>query len=219
MNASLPHQEWHELLPFLANDTLHGAERARVEEHLASCLTCRSELLAEQRLLRAFRSADAEAGQADDSFVHILARARAAGAPRAALVPLPASTRRRWGQRIGQGMARRVALVATLSAVALGLAHFQAGERVNVQRFHTLSEDRGRVVGADVLYVAFAPGVSIDSVAASLRAVGAEVVSGPNQDHVFTVRVPSTAVASAVATLAARDGVRFAAPATEEMPR
>lgn len=223
MNTSLPHQEWRELLPFLANDTLHGAERASLEEHLATCLICRSELPAEQRLLRAFRSADAEAAQADDNFVRILARARATTVSASAPAHQSASRRRWWGQRFGQRLTRRVALVATLAAAVLGLAHFQAGERVSVQRFQSLSQDRGHVVGVDLVYVAFAPGVPIDSVEASLRAVGADVVSGPTQDHVFTVRVPATAVGSAVATLAARDGVRFVAPAAppsarQEMP-
>ena len=40
-----------------------------------------------------------------------------------------------------------------------------------------------------------------------------DVVSGPNRDNVFTVRVPASEVATAVDTLKARSGVKFAAPA------
>ena len=208
-----PHQAWLELLPFLANDSLQGAERDEIEAHLASCLTCRAELAAEQRLLRAFRGVDAEAAQADDSFARILARARAEDAPPAANVVTP---RRGWGRRVGPVLARRLALVATLSAVVLGLAQLGPGTPSAVQGFRTLSQDHGKVVGADIVYVALDPALAMGSVEDSLRAVQAELVSGPTADHVYTVRVPRERLAQAVATLAAREGIRFVAPAAPD---
>lgn len=206
MNASTSHQEISELLPFHANGTLADAERDKVDAHLRDCLVCRAELAGEQRLLRAFRSSDVEDRQIEDGFERTMARVRASHMP-------PHARWRRWGRRTMREFARRAALVAVLAGMVFGIVHLDGTGGVVEQRFHTLSEDRGSVVGADVLYVAFDAQASMASIQAALGAVQGDVVSGPNRDNVFTVRVPAAQVASAVATLQARGGVRFAAPA------
>lgn len=63
----LPHTRAFELLPWLINGTLAGAEREAVEQHVRACIVCRRELKEQQRLhasVRARRTADvsAEAG-------------------------------------------------------------------------------------------------------------------------------------------------------------
>ncbi len=69
------------------------------------------------------------------------------------------------------------------------------------------------MVGADVLYVAFDAQAPMAAIQDALAAIQGDVVSGPNRDNVFTVRVPANQLASAVEALKTRDGVRFAAPA------
>ncbi len=203
MNAS--HQEFSELLPFYANGTLDERERAQLDLHLRACLTCRAELAQEQRLLRAFRSSDSEGRLLDDGFARVMTRVRGAVAQ-----PTP---RRRWGQRTLRHLARRAAMVAVLAAVVLGINHMQGHVGLVDQSFHTLSQDGGRVVGADVLYVAFDTKASMGAINAALAAVHGDVVSGPNRDNVLTVRVPAADVAAAVARLQAHAEVRFAAAA------
>ncbi|MCC6709330.1 MAG: zf-HC2 domain-containing protein [Gammaproteobacteria bacterium] len=206
MNASFPHQEFSELLPFYVNGTLGDAERAALDEHLRGCLTCRAELAGEQRLMQAFRSSDAEQQVADDGFERVMARVRGSAAQ-------PPSAWRRWGRRSVQHAVRRVAMVAMLAGVMFGIAHMQGRVGLVEQSFHTLSQDRGSVVGADVLYVAFDAQASMAAIKDALATVKGDVVSGPNRDNVFTVRVPASEVATAVDTLKARSGVKFAAPA------
>lgn len=210
MNVVVAHQRWLELLPFLANGALAGDERVALEAHLAQCAACRAELAAEQRLLQAFQQSAAPQVEGDERFAAILAAARADAVPPAAMRGGP---RRRWRGAVGRPLARRLALLATLAALTVGVLQFQGGAPTTVQTFHTLSRDHGQVVGADVLYVAFEPGLASERISAALRAVEAEVLAGPTADQVLTVRVPAARLAGAVAALEAQPGVRLVAPA------
>lgn len=218
MNVVAAHQRWLELLPFLANGTLAGDERVALEAHLAQCAACRAELAAEQALLEAFQHGAPPLADAGERFAAILAAVRAEAAPPAAERH---ETRRRFGWPVSRPLARRLALAATLAALTVGIIQFQETAPIAVQSFHTLSRDHGQVVGADVLYVAFEPGLASERIAAALRAVEAEVLAGPTADQVLTVRVPAARLAGAVAALEAQPGVRLVAPAAPgaEPPR
>lgn len=213
MNASLSHQEVSELLPFYVNGSLDDAERTQLDAHLRGCLTCRAELAGEQRLMQAFRRTDSDRQQVDDGFERVMARVRGSGAQPSQ----PAW--RRWGRRGLAHAARRVAMVAMLAGVVFGIAHLEGNVGLVEPSFHTLSQDRGSVVGADVLYVAFDAKAPMTAIQEALAAVNGDVVSGPNRDNVFTVRVPASQVETAVAALKARGGVRFAAAAAPGVTR
>jgi len=206
MHAAQQHQHVSELLPFYANGTLHDTERAEVEAHLRGCLNCRAELAAEQRLLRAFRATDSDERQVDDGFDRVMSRVRG-GSTR------PSARWQRWGRRTLHHVARRAAMVAVLAGVVVGIAQMQDNAGLVKQTFHTLSQDGGQVVGADVVYVAFDAKASMGAINDALAAVRGDVVSGPNRDNVFTVRVPAAQVAAAVDVLKARAEVRFVAAA------
>ena len=209
-NAPLPfvdrHQQTLELLPFLANGTLAGAEREAVETHLQGCATCRAELALEQRLVRAFRTNEPEAAGADDGFARILARTRA----EPTVVALPAARRGAPARR-----ALPYALAASLAALVAGGAwlHGVGVQAPTAGDYHTLSQDRGVSVGSDVLYVKFAADVPVASAGTILGAVDAELVGGPNTDSVFTVRAKHGNVDATMAALAARPEVVLVAPA------
>lgn len=51
-----PHDEAEALLPWYATGRLDGRDRARVEQHIATCAHCREELGLERRLAQGFRS-------------------------------------------------------------------------------------------------------------------------------------------------------------------
>lgn len=214
MNVIAAHQRWLELLPFLANGSLTGDERVALEAHLAQCAGCRAELAAEQALLEAFQHSAPPMADGDERFAAILAAARAESIP-------PTVAHHDARPRFGRSLTRRLALAATLAALAVGVIQFQGGAPTAVQTFHTLSRDHGQVVGADVLYVAFEPGLASERISAALRAVEAEIVAGPTADQVLTVRVPAARLAGAVAALEAQPGVRLVAPAAPggEAPR
>jgi len=75
-----PHAETRELLPWLANGTLAGAELARMRAHLAQCAACREQLGWEYGLRAAVRAEPALS--AEKAFARLLPRlgAQEAGA-------------------------------------------------------------------------------------------------------------------------------------------
>lgn len=206
MNTSQQHQELNELLPFFANSTLHEVERARVEAHLRACLICRAELAQEHELMHRFRSSDSAQCVAGDGFERVMLRVR--GDRSRDLV-----TAVRWKKR---WRGRGLALAAALAGIVFGITQMNSSTKVGDQSFHTLSQDRGQTVGADIIYVAFHPAAAVGAIEAALAAVGGDVVSGPNRDHVLTVRVPSATVAAAVNKLKAHAEVKFVAAAAPD---
>ena len=194
------HQHVLELLPFLANDTLAGDERELVEQHLQICSSCRTEVALEQRLVRAFRATDAGQQVVDDGFERVLQRVREQPA---------AAPRPRW-----RGYARAVAyaLAATLAAMVVGTNYLPHGAPA-AGAYHTLARGSGRSVGADIVYVVFAPTTAIATIEALLRSAKVEVVSGPNADSAFTLRVASGDVEATVAALKAHPEVSVVVPA------
>lgn len=209
MRPSHPHQAFSELLPFFANGTLTAAERTLVAAHLSSCLVCRAELAQEQVLLQALRDSDASERLVDDGFERVMLRVRGAGQP----LSVAARPRRR---RATRQLTRRVAAAALLGGVVLGGAQFAGDGNSGPPRFHTLSQDRGQVVGADIVYVIFNPAASVGAIHEALGAVQGDVVSGPNRDHVFSVRVAADGVAAAVSALKSRAEIRFVAAAAPQ---
>ena len=206
MKASLLHQEFSELLPFFANGSLSGTEYARVAAHLGSCLVCRAELGQEHILLQALGHSDAAEHRVDDSFERVMMRVRGEAAP------LPVAARP-WGRRVVYHHCRRLAVAALFAGVVFGVAQLVGDGGSNEPRFHTLSLDRSHVVGADIVYVIFNPAASVGAIHAALAAVQGDVVSGPNRDHGFTVRVAADGAAAAVSALRTRAEVHFVAAA------
>lgn len=204
INLHDPHQHVLELLPFLANDTLVGEDREQVEQHLQICSSCRTEVALEQRLVRAFRATDAGQQVVDDGFERVLRRVREQPA---------AAPRPRW--RHGYARAGAYALAATLAALLVGaiyLPHGTVGVPA-VGAYHTLARGGGHSVGADIVYVVFAPTTAIATIEALLRNAEVEVVSGPNADSAFTLRVAGGDVEGTVAAFKAHPEVSFVAPA------
>ena len=211
--GALGHQQVWELIPWLVNGTLGGAEASRVETHLAVCPICRQEEKTSRRLAEAIRleAAPAPPATVERSLGELMARVErdAASAPRAASGTggrAPDGGRRDAGAEGGRGWLVRLAaaLAATPRgmrlalagqlAVILLLAGFLLGRRPAPPPalFHTLSEPRSEAParpGRLLLRVVFADGVRLGEVGKLLYGLGAELVGGPSATGVYTIEV------------------------------
>jgi len=180
-----------ELLPWLANRTLGGAERLEVEAHVATCDRCRGELA----YLESLRSGIAE-----------LEGAQAPG--ESGLNRLMRDIRRR--PQIAQRRRWLVpALAASLAVVALQgvmLAHLWTRPE-NIAPLGRETPD------AVVLQIRFEPHATEEDIRDALQAVGASLIDGPGALGIYRVRLgpvvsgKSMEASRAIATLKARPGV------------
>lgn len=179
MNASThAHQEAQELLPWLANDSLSGTERERVQAHLQGCAACRAELSA-LHTLRAAGSADVPGLDAQAALARLLPQLDAP----AALAPVPTADRvlPGWRARLAANDRSwlRAALALQFGAIAvLGalLARPAASPEAQAGAYRLLGAADG-VRGS--LVVAFGPDTPEREVRRIVLASGARVVGGP----------------------------------------
>ena len=191
METVKPAQHPDELLPWLANGTLGGAERQEVEAHVATCERCRRELA----YLQSLRSsvAELESAQAPGEFGLNRLLRDIRRRPQYA-------ERRRW---------LAPALAASLAVVALQgvmLAHLWT-RSVNIVPL-------GReLLDADVLQIRFDPRATEADIRVTLQAIGASLIEGPGALGIYRVRLgpgvsgKSMEVSRAIAMLKARPGV------------
>ncbi|MEJ2590769.1 MAG: zf-HC2 domain-containing protein [Candidatus Thiodiazotropha sp.] len=156
-----------ELLPWLANGTLEGEERAAVEAHLADCETCRSELKLLRELRETIRAEPpAEAG---DLGLQRLLRAVRQDAKRQTVWP-------RW--------LIPAALAASLVIAVQTVMLLQPGPQAPV--YAPLS---GASAGQGVLQVEFMPDAREADLRNLLRDAGARIVDGPSAVGLYRLAV------------------------------
>ncbi len=194
------HEQAAALLPWLANGTLDGDERAQVERHVRHCLTCRAELAEQSKIHLLMQRQPAVPLSADASFARL--RARLDGAPRR-------------GSADGRRMTWALAAAAAIAAVGLMLAVSMrdAGSPVQRAEFGTLTQAAGDDALVDVI---FAGNVRETALRALLEEIGGEIVAGPSTGlGRYTLRVPAETAAEldhVVQRLLDDERVRFAAP-------
>lgn len=129
MNSSEQHERVIELLAFLANGTLEGAERLEVEKHLENCAACRSELEQVEELRDSMRGDLGERpGPSDFLLPAVLQRVKASEERRST----PKSRRPfEIGDLIQWWRQRRAAMAIAL--VSLALLGFQAARQLVVR--------------------------------------------------------------------------------------
>jgi len=226
------HQECWELLPWVVNGRLSGAEATRVTQHLQQCTRCSVELQAQQQLCDALRREDpvllapqaalrklwqridTQVPGCDEPSPALDAMSQD-GMPASAAHPADADA-----PRISRSM--RIALAAqTLLIVGLvGWSGWQAFERWQAPRFVTLTAPNASAQRG-VVRVVFAADMSLGDMSELLRSIHAEILAGPSPAGVFTLGLPAETAADAVARgLRADPHVRFAeslvSPLTEQ---
>ncbi len=208
--APLPHIRAFELLPWLINGTLAGAEREAVEQHVRACIVCRRELKEQQRLhasVRARRTADvsAEAGfDRLDSELDAEAEADAA--------------RPRW--RIRYATASKFAVAAAAGVAVLAtLLWLTPLPNVDRESYQTLATPPADAALVDIV---FADETTAAEMQDLLADIDGEIVAGPSRLGRYSVRVASDPSSDQqldklIHVLAADPRVRFAGPALTDV--
>jgi hypothetical protein len=208
-----PHTETHELLPWLANGTLAGAERERVEAHLGQCPACRARLEWERSLH------DSEAPPAPPlSATLAFARLAPRLGPQEGGAALPV----RWSRLAAANDPRWLRSVA---AVQLGVIFILglvivwpgSGPARDAAWDVTSKGDRYITLGARPaalgnLVVSFEPGTPERELRRILQVSGARIVDGPTDVGAYVLSVPAAQAEPALQRLRAEPAVTLAEP-------
>ncbi len=190
-----------EHLPWLANGTLVGGEKERVERHLGECLICQQEWRAQQHIAAAV-GAPSLTSAPDEAFAALNARlgpeAAAPGGPLAWLARLARDT------PVPVRVAVAAQFVAVVGLVAALLAT-QPPEMTGPFQTRAASEP----VAGDARVV-FSPDASVAQIEALLTRHEARVVDGPTQRGVYTLSLAAGAGPVALSALRQEDIVVFA---------
>jgi anti-sigma factor RsiW len=211
------HRAAFESLPWLANGTLAGEERERLERHLESCADCRAELARCRELAAEIAAAEPPVPAPHPArFARLVERCVAPGVVREAPAPVAA----RGARRLFAATPRPVrwALAAQL-LVGLGLAGALAlslGPRP-APVYRTLSDPAPVATASGTLVrVVLAGDLREADLRALLFAVEGEIAGGPSPAGTYTLRLAGvrdeTDLGARLSRLRAAAGVRFAEP-------
>jgi len=180
------------LLPWFANGTLDGEERAFVERHVAQCPRCRQEVDWLRKLYAACAAGEAQT-EAPAVFRKLR---RKLEAPRSRRPSLGARHARwtRWA------MGAQFALI-----VALGALWVHDTERESAYR--TLGALPVVAPPAGALVVVFDPSTSEAEMRRVMRAADARVVDGPTRSNAYVLAVPAGRREQAIETLKSEHAV------------
>ncbi len=197
-DTSSIHERCWDDIPWWVNGTLPEAEQRRVAAHVEHCSECREEL-ARQRQLYAHLHADTDAEPVPlEAWHELLARIDAAQPSSRE----PVTAKRRWSQIV---LWAQAAVIAGL-AIALWLP-------AGTGSYVTLSSSSSSTPHGAVRVV-FAPDASLERINRLLHDIGGEVVAGPSEAGVYTVKFASADTAPTIAALRAQREVLFAEPAS-----
>jgi hypothetical protein len=196
MTTASRKEHLYELLPWLENDTLQGAEKEAVRALLASDL----EANRQARELRVLQGAVADEPIMSTNMTMNLRRLYARIDP-------PAPRRRpRWFVPVSMA-------AAALLTVAGGFGLFKAGERA--ERFHTLTSSPAESLPVPANSVLFRVDVVAGVDAAQLTQLagvaGVSVLQGPSERGVALIAVPRADAESVASRLSSDPRLRFVA--------
>lgn len=188
------HQRTWELLPWLANDTLAGSERATVEQHVGECGDCRAELERCRALREGLRTAAAPAPaphprQLEQLLSRIDENERAAPDERGARAPWRAAWR-------ATPAPARVALLGQLAAMLILALALLRAERAPAPPYRTLSDrpaPSAAAPGLPRLRLVFAPRTPEEEMRRLLLEIRGRLVAGPSPLGAYTVELQAGA--------------------------
>lgn len=205
-SGPLSHGRAFELLPWLVNGTLAGAEREAVEEHTRTCIACRRELKEQQRLYAGVRARRAADVSAEAGFAALDEQVDAAQRP--------------WRVRYATAAPFAIAAAAGIAVLAV-LVWFTPLPDVDAKAYSTLATSSAS--DSLLLDVVFAEDTTSAEMQELLDRIGGEIVAGPSSVGRYTVRVPDqpdyAGLRELLGALAADPHVRFAGPALTEIAR
>jgi len=197
------------LLPWYINGSLDCEQQELVDEHLAVCLTCRSELHTQRRIAQLVQArCDASVG-AEIGFAEVCKRIRPAHRTLLGRVrDLSRNT-----PHIQAGMWVSGAAIAASIFMALPLLHDLGEPAIAPGEYRTLSATDDHLdIRENTLRLMFSTSIADGIQQDILREINAVAVSSASPGGVLTVRVPAGELDSALALLRNRSGVRLAEP-------
>jgi hypothetical protein len=197
-DTSSVHERCWDDIPWWVNGTLPEAEQRRVAAHVEHCSECREEL-ARQRQLYAHMHADAASEPVplqawDKLLARIDAEQPSSGKP--------ATAKAQWLQIVLWAQAAVIAGLAVLLWLPAGTGSYV-----------TLTSSSSSTPHGAVRVV-FAPDASLERINRLLHQIGGEVVAGPSEAGVYTVKIASADAAPTIAALRRHREVLFAEPAS-----
>jgi hypothetical protein len=206
------HDTAYELLPWLANGSLAGAERDSIDAHVRSCIACRRELKELERLQLAVRSQPTVHVSADGGLARLerqLDREAAASGP-------PARRAQRYVPLF------RFAAVASVGVAFLAALLWLAPYVPNQPNYRTTATQSGdQRAQIDLVFDRQTANADMQAV---LQTVDGEIVAGPSELGRYRVRIhdgsaTDAELATVVEKLAHDPRVRFAGRAFTESDR
>ncbi len=204
------HGKAAELLPWLVNDTLKGAERVRVERHVAECVACRNEMEG----LRALQAYIAEGDTDQDADPVVTYAFRRVNArldevwPGGSAKRILRSIARQWRQSrpwLRAAVVAQSALVALLIVALLG--------QPAPQYYRTLATTPVPASADDQIVVVFNSSLRETELRDMLLDLHARIVDGPSPVGAYTLQVAQGEQQAALAKLHRQSSVVFAEPA------
>ena len=195
-----PHRDTQDDLPWYVTGQLDETERARVDEHLATCALCREDLENERLLANdvAKLPLNADAGWAE-------LKRRMNSTPRQQRLQGQPIRTSRTLPRVG-----RIGWLIAAQAVVLAAFAYTLTPAPTNETYHTLgSPQTGEPANVIVI---FRPDVTEADLRNTLTENGAQVVDGPSASGAFGLRVPTDQRAAVVARLQKDETIALAQP-------
>ena len=173
--TELAHERAFELLPWLVNGTLGGAESDAVEAHARACIACLRERKHQQRLHAALRAASTTDVSAEAGFDRL---ERDLG---------PSVRKRRHWRSYASAGPFAVAAAAGIAVLAILLWFTPLPGIDHDGAYTTLATPPA--AAAPLLDVVFAEDTTAAEIRALLEDIGGEIVAGPSELGRYSVRV------------------------------
>jgi hypothetical protein len=214
-------------LPWYVNATLDAADRAYVEEHLASCARCRASYDLERRLAGILKTSRDTLEYAPQSgwtqLAPRLAGSSLASASHSVEAPGPSAKTSPPEARGRRRLSPLIAGILLAQAAAIGILSFLLMQLITVYDsadFRTLTQPYTVVSAPEraTIRIVFAEETSAAQIGSLLHDVGGTITAGPSAAGVYTISLQNAAsstsdnAAYAADWLRAQPGVLFAEP-------
>jgi anti-sigma factor RsiW len=205
-----PHDEAEALLPWYATGQLDAADRALVEQHLASCPQCQRQLSVERRLVDEFQAYSPEV---DSGWARLRARIEP---------PRPVPARRELPNVptliAGWWLSFSRPAVAGLVAAQLAFVVVAGGLVLSLNRAPYQALSAPPVTSSANIIVMFRPNSSEADLRKLLETSGATFAGGPTEADAYLLRAPAETRPRALAALRADPNVTMAQPIDGDRP-
>lgn len=178
------------LLPWFVSGRLDPVERARVDEHLATCPICRADRDAQAELRELMRSDDRVEHSPQPALEKLMSRIdemdREIESGEAPDVPAPSR-----GAMPAPRWLVSALVVQTVGLGVLGAALWKhSGSEASVGQYRTLASTAEVAMSSPQLRVVFAPATTVAEIAELLRPMHGTVASGPSEAGAYAIAVP-----------------------------